>query len=112
MVNSCASSIYAIGHAWGTTGEHTNLGKKDVLFLEVVKELVKVWTTKVSDGTQSSEQTLARNLLEMTFADVLQVFHKMPAKTLTDNCSNVNTYKHCCTKIKLVKKLGDKSVDF
>ena len=71
-VGSCTSSLHTIGHAWGTAGEHTNLGKKDVLFLEVVKELIKVWTTKVSDTTQASEQTLARQPLEMTLTDVLK----------------------------------------
>ena len=71
-VGSSASSLHTVGHAWGTTGEHTNLGKKDVLLLEVVKELVEVWTAEVGDGTQSSEQTLARQPLEVALADVLE----------------------------------------
>ena len=71
-VGGSASSLHTIGHARGTTGEHTNLGKQDVLFLKVVEELVEVWTPEVGDGSQSSEQTLARQLLEVALADVLE----------------------------------------
>ena len=44
----------------------------DVVFLEDVKELVEVGTTKVSDGTKTSEQTLAGQLLEIALANVLR----------------------------------------
>ena len=71
-VGGSTGSLHAIGHAWGPTGEHTNLGQKDVLLLEVVKELVEVWTPKVSDGTESSEQALPRQPLEVALTDVLQ----------------------------------------
>ena len=70
-VGGSTGSLHAIGHARGTAGEHTNLGQQDVLLLEVVKELVEVWTPKVSDGSQPSEQTLARQPLEVALADVL-----------------------------------------
>ena len=49
-VGGSAGSLHSIGHAWGATGEHSNLGKEDVLFLQVVEELVEVWTTKVCDS--------------------------------------------------------------
>ena len=71
-VGGSAGSLHTIGHPRWTAGEHTDLGKKDVLLLEVVKELVEVWTTKVGDGTQSSEQALARQPLEVTLTNVLQ----------------------------------------
>ena len=71
-VGGCTGSVHTIGHSWGSAGEHSNTGKEDVLFLEVIEELVEVRTTKVGDGTQSSEQTLARQLLEVTLTDVLQ----------------------------------------
>lgn len=70
-VGGSAGSLHTIGHARRATGEHTNLGQQDVLLLEVVKELVEVWTAKVSDGTEASEQTLARQPLEVALADVL-----------------------------------------
>ena len=70
-VGGSAGSLHTISHPWWTTGEHTNLGEKDVLLLEVVEELVEVWTTKVGDGPESSEQTLARQPLEVALTDVL-----------------------------------------
>ena len=71
-VGGSAGSLHTIGHARWPTREHSNLRKKDVLFLQVVKELVEVWTTKVGDSSKSSEQTLARQPLKVTLADVLQ----------------------------------------
>ena len=70
-VGGSTGSLHSIGHSRWSTREDTNLGKKDVLFLEVIKEGVEVWTTKVGDGTETGEQTLARQLLEITLADVL-----------------------------------------
>ncbi len=70
-VGSSAGSIHTISHSWGATREHSNAGEEDVLFLEIVKELVEVRATEMSDGSQSSEQTLARQLLEVTLTDVL-----------------------------------------
>jgi len=71
-IGGSAGSLHTVGHARGPTREHSNLGKKEVFLLEVVKELVEVWTTEVGDGTQSSEQTLATQPLEVTLADVLE----------------------------------------
>ena len=71
-VGGSAGSLHTIGHSRWSTREDTNLGKEDVLFLEVVEKLVEVWTTKVGGTTKTSEQTLARQLLEMTLTDVLQ----------------------------------------
>ena len=70
-VGDSTGSLHTIGHARGAAGEHSNLGKKDVLFLQVVKKLVEVGTSKVSDSSKSSEQTLARQPLEVTLTDVL-----------------------------------------
>ena len=70
-VGGSTGSLHSIGHSRWSTREDTNLGKKNVLFLEVVKELVEVGTTKVGGTTKTSEQTLARQLLEVTLADVL-----------------------------------------
>ena len=70
-VGGSTGSLHSIGHSRWSTREHTDLGKEDVLFLEVVKEGVEVGTAKVGDGTKTSEQTLARQLLEMTLTDVL-----------------------------------------
>ena len=71
-VGGSTGSLHAVGHARGTTGEDTDLGQQDVLLLKVVKELVEVWTTKVGDGSEASEQTLARQPLEVTLTDVLK----------------------------------------
>ena len=49
----------------------TDLRQQEVLLLEAVEESVEVWPSKVSHRAQSSEQTLARDLLEMTLTDVL-----------------------------------------
>ena len=70
-VGGSTGSLHSIGHSRWSTREDANLGKKNVLFLEVVKELVEVGTTKVGGTTKTSEQTLARQLLEVTLADVL-----------------------------------------
>ena len=70
-VGGSTGSLHSIGHSRWSTREDTDLGKEDVLFLEVVKELVEVGTTKVSGSTKTSEQTLARQLLEVTLTDVL-----------------------------------------
>ena len=70
-VDSSASSLYTIGHAWWATGEHTNLGQQDILLLKVVKELVEVWTAKVGGGAEASEQALARQPLEVALTNVL-----------------------------------------
>ena len=71
-VGSSTGSLHSIGHSRWSTREDTNLGEKDVLLLEVVKELVEVWTTKVGGTTETGEQTLARELLEVTLTDVLK----------------------------------------
>ena len=71
-VGGSAGFLHAIGHARWAAGEDTNLGQKDVLFLEVVKEGVEVWTTEMSDRTQTGEQAAARQLLEVPLTNVLQ----------------------------------------
>jgi len=43
-----------------------------MLFLKAIEEAVEVWSAKVSYRTEASEQTLARNLLEVTLTDVLE----------------------------------------
>ena len=45
----CGSTgiLNTIGHAWGATGEDTDVRQKDILFLKVVKEGIEVRTTKV-----------------------------------------------------------------
>ena len=50
VVGGSTGFIHTIGHAWWTTGEHTDLWKAEVFFLEVVKEDVKVRAAKVGDG--------------------------------------------------------------
>ena len=70
-VGGSTGSLHSIGHSRWSTREDTNLGEKDVLLLETVKELVEVWTTKVCDSTKTGEQTLARELLEVALTDVL-----------------------------------------
>ena len=47
-----------------------------MLFLKAIKEAVEVWSAKVSYRTEASEQTLARNLLEVTLTDVLEETQK------------------------------------
>ena len=71
-VGDCTSSLHAIGHPWRSAGEHTNLWQQNIVFLETVKELVEIWSPKVSDGPQSSEETATRQLLEVTLTDVLR----------------------------------------
>ena len=70
-VGGSTGSLDSVGHSRRSTREDTNLGKEDVLFLEVVEELVEVGTTKVGGATKTSEQTLAGQLLEVTLTDVL-----------------------------------------
>ena len=72
-VGGSTGSLHSVGHSRWSTREDTNLGKNNVLFLEVVKELVEVGTTKVGDGTETSEQTLSGQLLEIALTDVLQI---------------------------------------
>lgn len=50
-VGGSTGSIHSIGHAWGATGEHSNAGQEDILFLEVVEKLVEVRTAKMSDSS-------------------------------------------------------------
>ena len=71
-VGGSTGSFNSICHSRWSTREDTNLGEKDVLLLEVVKELVEVWTTKVGGATETSKQTLARDLLEVPLTDVLE----------------------------------------
>ncbi len=71
-IGGSTGSVHSVGHPWGAAGENSNTGQEDVLFLEVVKELVEVRTPEMSDGSQTSEQTLARQLLEVTLTDVLE----------------------------------------
>ena len=70
-IGGCTGCLHTIGHAWRSTGEDSNAGQQDVVLLEAVKELVEIWTTKVSHRAQSSEQTPARQLLEVPLTDVL-----------------------------------------
>ena len=72
-VGGSTGSLHSIGHSRWSTREDTNLGQENVLFLEVVEELVEVRTTKVGGTTKTCEQTLARQLLEVTLTDVLQI---------------------------------------
>ena len=70
-VGGSTGSLHSVGHSRWSTREDTNLGEENILFLEVVKELVEVWTTEVGGTTKTSKQTLARQLLEVTLTDVL-----------------------------------------
>ena len=70
-IGGSTGSLHSIGHSRWSTREDTDLGKEDVLFLEVIKEGVEVGTTKVGDGTKTGEQTLARQLLEIALTDIL-----------------------------------------
>ena len=109
-VGDSAGSLHTIGHAWGATGEHSNLGNKDVLLLKVVEELVEVWATKVGDGSQSGEQALARQPLEVALTDVLRgeeregekksryiIVMKIVLTSIVVRRSNLS--KNCVTKI-------------
>ena len=70
-VGGSASIFHTVGHPRWAAGEDTNLWQLDILFLQVVEEGLEVRATKVGDGTQASEQTAARQLLEVPLADVL-----------------------------------------
>ena len=71
-VGDGASSLHAVRHARWTAGEHANVRQQEVLLLEAVEELVKVRTTKVGDGAQTSEETASRQFLEVPLTDVLR----------------------------------------
>lgn len=71
-VGGSTGLLNTIGHSRWTAGEHADLRQKDVVFLQAVKELVEVWSTKVGDSTQAGEETAARNLLEVPLTDVLE----------------------------------------
>lgn len=88
-VSSRTGSLNILSHSRWTTGEYTNLRQQVVLFLEVVEESVEVWSAKVSHRAQSCEQTLARDLLEVTLTNV----------------------QHGGPEVKLVKELRDEDVD-
>lgn len=70
-IGGCTGIFHTIGHAWWTTGEHTNLWQGEVFFLEVVKEGVEVRSTKMGDGAKTSKQTATRQPLEVALTDVL-----------------------------------------
>ena len=71
-VGDCTSCLHTVGHARWTTGEDSNLREQPVLLLEAVKELVEVGTPEMGDCLQTSEETAARQLLEVPLTDVLQ----------------------------------------
>ena len=71
-VSGCTGILNSIGHSRWAAGEDTNLREQDVVLLEAVEELVEVWTAKVSHRAQTSEETAARELLEVPLTDVLE----------------------------------------
>jgi hypothetical protein len=71
-VGSSTRLLHALGHSWWTTREDSDLGKMIVFFLEIVKELDKVWSSKVSDCLQPSEEGSVGDLLEVTLTNVLK----------------------------------------
>ena len=91
-VGGSAGSLHSIGHSRWSTREDTDLGKEDVLFLEVVKEGIEVRTTEVGDGTKTGEQALARQLLEIALADVLCEGKKKGKVNSCNSCVKVNTF--------------------
>ena len=70
-VGGSAGVLHTIGHAWWTTGEHTDPREEDVVFLQVVKEGLEVRAPEVGHRAQASEQTAARQLLEVPLTNVL-----------------------------------------
>lgn len=42
-----------------------------MLIFHRLQEIPEIWTSKMSDGTKTSEQTFSRYLLEMSLTDVL-----------------------------------------
>ena len=70
-VGGSTGILHTVGHPRWAAGEHTNLRKVDVVFLQVIEEGVEVGATKVGDRAQASEQTAARQLLKVPLADVL-----------------------------------------
>ena len=87
-VGSSTGGFHSVGHAGRTTGEGTDLGEKDVLLLQAVKEGVEVRTTKVGDCPETGEERSSRDSLEVTLSDV----------------------QHGGTEIELVKELSHKDV--
>ena len=65
------SCFDTICHARWTTREYSYLWKQLVFNLQSIKELGEVRTTKVSYGPKPSEETAARQLLEVPLTDVL-----------------------------------------
>ena len=49
--------FHAVGHPRRAAGEEADFWQGNILLLEAVEELVEVWTTKVSDGSQTSKET-------------------------------------------------------
>ena len=70
-IGGSAGVLHTIGHAWWATGEHTNLWQVVVLFLQVVEEAIEVRAPEVGHRAQASEQTAARQLLEVPLTNVL-----------------------------------------
>ena len=58
-VGGSTGSLHSVGHSRWSTREDTNLGEENVLFLEVVKELVEIWTTEVGESTKTGKQVFA-----------------------------------------------------
>ena len=109
-VGGSAGFLNTIGHAWGATGEDTDLRQKDIFFLKVVKEGIEVRTTKVGYRAQTSEQAAARNLLEVPLTNVLRIKKNSVILKHIHGISSGVTYKHGSSEIKLVKELSDKDV--
>ena len=110
-VGGSTGSLHTIGHSRWSTREDTDLGQENVLFLEDVKELVEVWTTKVGDGTKTSKQTLARQLLEVALTDILeQIMKRWLIKFSLAMWSIKFPHQHSSSEVKLVKELSDKDV--
>ena len=70
-VGSSTGGFHTIGHPRRAAREDSDLWQQNILLLKAIKELSEVWTTKVGHRTQASEQTAARQFLEVPLTDVL-----------------------------------------
>mmetsp|Transcript_31086 Transcript_31086/g.49766 ORF Transcript_31086/g.49766 Transcript_31086/m.49766 type:complete len:109 (-) Transcript_31086:731-1057(-) len=70
FVEISACSVQIVCHVWGTTAEYTKGSDVWMLIFHRLQEIPEIWTSKMSDGTKTSEQTFSRYLLEMSLTDV------------------------------------------
>ena len=62
-------------------------------------------------GFEASEEASLGESLEVIFTNILKIF-RVIFLIFIHHSALIFIYQHCCTKVELVKELGDKNVHF